>query len=459
MRIIEPEHARPSVPEHPLVALRASTGLSQSAYAQLVSRTHAQLGYGSMAARREKVSRWESGRITPEFSAQLAIAHIHRIERDEVLRLGWPRWLVAVNGDHDLLEQPWSQHGAITAARLTARMEAPSAGLIATGPHLTRQIRGIITTLVGHPGPPERSGPRIAPEALDWAESRIHALEALEGGSPITPDALHLSARTEHQLIAAFLTRHGYDRTTGARLLTLAARTATLCSWTSAALGEEPRAERYALAAVRAAAAAGAPRLTAACLALLASGHMRCGRAQDVLSLLQAVRAVVPRPTPRLAVILHSTQAIALGARAEPTVALASLRRAELSLGASAEWDAEADPYAGNIDEEFLTLASGYAWLRLGRPDRALPCFSSFLDDGPSSDRPPTPYDAIQLCAVAEIQVSSGQIEEAAATLRRAIVRTGGLPAGLATQFRRHLAAHADTATVRESLDYLAEGP
>ncbi|MGW1290569.1 hypothetical protein ACWD4N_45105, partial [Streptomyces sp. NPDC002586] len=30
-------------------------------------------------ARREKIARWESGKVTPETSAQLAIAHVHQI--------------------------------------------------------------------------------------------------------------------------------------------------------------------------------------------------------------------------------------------------------------------------------------------------------------------------------------------------------------------------------------------
>ncbi|MGW1289035.1 hypothetical protein ACWD4N_36570, partial [Streptomyces sp. NPDC002586] len=64
---------------HPLALLREQTGLSHGAYAQLIARTHADLGFGTMAARREKIARWESGKVTPETSAQLAIAHVHQI--------------------------------------------------------------------------------------------------------------------------------------------------------------------------------------------------------------------------------------------------------------------------------------------------------------------------------------------------------------------------------------------
>ncbi|MFB8062477.1 hypothetical protein ACFC6U_40740, partial [Kitasatospora purpeofusca] len=69
--------------QHPLTLLRTSLGHSQSAYAQLIAKTHAQLGFGQMAARREKVSRWESGRIVPELTAQYAMAHVHRVPAGE----------------------------------------------------------------------------------------------------------------------------------------------------------------------------------------------------------------------------------------------------------------------------------------------------------------------------------------------------------------------------------------
>ncbi|MFJ4097692.1 hypothetical protein ACIPYS_39540 [Kitasatospora sp. NPDC089913] len=148
---------------HPLVALRTATGLSQSAYAQLIARVHAELGHGQMAARREKVSRWESGRITPELSAQLAIARIHGVDRDIVLRLGWPQWLPGATGDHALSGQPWNPQAAIGVTRATAEATwdcGPT--LIITGPSLAGQIRGAVQALTD-PRPPARDGPASPP--------------------------------------------------------------------------------------------------------------------------------------------------------------------------------------------------------------------------------------------------------------------------------------------------------
>ncbi|PKV83013.1 hypothetical protein BX283_0502 [Streptomyces sp. TLI_146] len=100
---------------HPLALLREQKGMTHGAYAMLVAQTHAELGFGTMAARREKVARWESGRITPETSAQLAMAHLHGVPRTEVERLGWPDWLYTATGHSEVLSAPWTYGSAVEA--------------------------------------------------------------------------------------------------------------------------------------------------------------------------------------------------------------------------------------------------------------------------------------------------------------------------------------------------------
>ncbi|MFJ4094055.1 hypothetical protein ACIPYS_20950 [Kitasatospora sp. NPDC089913] len=414
-----------------------------------------------MAARREKVSRWESGRIAPEFSAQLAIARIHQVDNDLVLRLGWPQWLMVATGDHHLLQQPWSPLGAMALSRFAADTTGSrSSGPIATGASLGALIRGAVAALDSGSLPPERDGPRIAPETLSWAEARIRALEELETGTPVSPDALHLAARTEHRLIGDLLTRGGYDRATGRRLLLLSARTATLCTWTSYTLGEDARTERYNLAAINAAAAAGASRHVAAFLTQLCFRHHCRGHPEDVLSLLRAARTIVPRPTPRLAVLLHTHRALALARLREPTTSMRSLEHAERAFAASPRtWDPEADPTGASIDEGYLALSRGTTWLHLGQPMRALSCFDALTGDGTPSHRPPTPYSVIDLCLVVEAQLAADRLEEAAATARHAVERAGNLPPGVADRFRDLLAPHVDQPPVQEVLDLFTGRP
>ncbi|MEU8779527.1 helix-turn-helix transcriptional regulator [Streptomyces sp. NPDC048606] len=438
---------------HPLIRLRNSTGLSQRSYAQLIARTHAELGHGQMAARREKISRWESGRIAPDFSTQLAIARIHQVDEEVVLRLGWPNWLCAASGDQEFLRQPWTPEGSIAICRLTTITPGHTrTGLISTGPSLTTQIRGAIASLSGNSRPLEREGCPITPGTLAWTESRIRALEALEAGSPVSQYALHVSARTEHQLISDLLNGYGYDRATGARLLRLAARTASLCTWTSYVLGEEAQTERYNLAAVRAASAAGAPHHTAAYLMQLCFRHLHLGHPRDVLSLLGAAREVASRPTARMTVLRHTHEALALARLSDPTASLRALQRAEHALGATApQWDAEADPTGSSINEDYLAFSTAHTWLLLGKPARALSVFTGLPDDDAS------PYAAIDRCLVVEAQLAAGQLEESAATVRGVVERTGCLPPGLAERFQDLLAPHADQPHVRDALDCLTE--
>lgn len=61
---------------HPLTVVRASIDHKQAAYARLVAKAHADLNLGTPAARPEKISLWESGRVVPDLGAQFAIAHI-----------------------------------------------------------------------------------------------------------------------------------------------------------------------------------------------------------------------------------------------------------------------------------------------------------------------------------------------------------------------------------------------
>ncbi|EFL19771.1 predicted protein [Streptomyces sp. C] len=93
----------------------------------LVAETHAALGLGQMAARREKVSRWESGRTIPEHSAQLAMAHIHHVPATEVCRLGWPHWLYLARQPGPRL-RPWARRRAATPEGTTALQHLWSTG-------------------------------------------------------------------------------------------------------------------------------------------------------------------------------------------------------------------------------------------------------------------------------------------------------------------------------------------
>lgn len=125
-------------------AARESLGLSRIDYARLIARAHGELGFGVMMVKTHyTVLHWESGRNEPNPNTQLAIAHIHGVNPEEVLRLGWPYWLDLATDDAAPVNQPWTPQGAIVALHGMARPAdaRPRSRLAVTGPALDSQIR------------------------------------------------------------------------------------------------------------------------------------------------------------------------------------------------------------------------------------------------------------------------------------------------------------------------------
>ncbi|WP_431045339.1 helix-turn-helix transcriptional regulator [Streptomyces sp. P1-3] len=444
---------------------RESLGLSQLGYARLIARAHDELGFGPrMVKTRHTVSHWEAGRNEPELTAQLAIARVHHVPEEEVARLGWPHWLHLATDDAALLSRLWTPQGAIDALSSTARLAdaQPRSYLTVTGPALDSQIRKSLAALADPQPPPTRDGRPVTPDTLAGIEARIEALELQEIATSATPMALYFAARAEHRLLTRLLTTHGYDQQTGTWLLLLTARTAALCEWLSTCMGEEARAERYSLAALRAATAAGSRTRVAAYMVDLAFRHLVAGHPKDMLSLVHAARAVVRRPPPSLAVTLHTREAQALARLGDSAASIRALDRATSALAAKVT---DADPMTEllcvNVDEEWLDVSSGLTWLHLRRPKQALPRFATLLDDGPPSRTPAplSPCTARRFLYVTDAQLALGELDSAAHSARRAVALVGSLPPGLAHQFRQRFAPHSTEPAVRDLIDTLTEHP
>lgn len=112
---------------HPLAALRHAKGWSGQRYLVEVNRYHQHLGFGAMATHRKKISQWESGLVTPELSAQLAIAALEHVPEEAVHRLGWPAWLLLALDDDSLVCVPWTTEGTRHALIETRRSRCSNA--------------------------------------------------------------------------------------------------------------------------------------------------------------------------------------------------------------------------------------------------------------------------------------------------------------------------------------------
>ncbi|MEV7601218.1 hypothetical protein AB0O91_28020 [Kitasatospora sp. NPDC089797] len=444
---------------HPLTLLRASMGLSHPEYARLVAQTHVELGLGQMAARREKVSRWESGRTVPELGAQLAMAHLHGVPAHEVRRLGWPHWIHLVIGDTTLLDQPYTVAGAELA--LGGALHLPKAprtpSLLLTGGALTAQLRSAVDQMTaddrGAGADPGRPG--SSAEQLRWIETRVDALERYEYGTFVPALSLYLAAHAEHRLVVRMLGCSRHDVEASRRLFRLAARTALLCSWLSSALGEETRAEQHNLTAVRAAAAAGEPAVAAVAMTQLALRHIIAGNPADGLTAVQAARAVDSRPGAGAATLLHNVAAIVLARTGDAIGAARSLDRAAQHAVSAAATSPNAsggtDPY-----ERSVGVARAQASLFLDAPRKARFQFESLTGTllAPRATTP-SPYTGVWLLYVVDAHLALGDIGLAARTAHQAVEVAGALPPGLVLQYRERLAPHAHEPVVRQVLDRL----
>lgn len=116
-------HDRPSAATpHPLAEVRRVHGWSYQDLARVIAEHARALGV-PMAARREKVWRWEHWGVVPEADSQRALARALGIPFRELETRPWPRWLPARGRMPEGL--PWTAEGA--RAALAALLESNAA--------------------------------------------------------------------------------------------------------------------------------------------------------------------------------------------------------------------------------------------------------------------------------------------------------------------------------------------
>lgn len=450
---------------HPLAVLRASIDRKQAAYARLVAKVHADLNLGHIGERPEKISLWESGRVVPDLGSQLAIAHIHDVPRDQVLELGWPRWLHLAGGDARLLMRPWTAREALEALDAVGRAHADGSGLqtslAVTGRGvalLTEAWHDAIT--IASPTVPPRAGHSVDPCTVAAVAARVDNLEKL--ATVVDPNALHPAARGELRLIAGLLRTAGYDAETGCRLHLLAARTAAMCGNLMEGFGNGRRAEYYLLAAVRAATTAGAPQYAAAYMTQLAGLHLASGVPRDTLALTEAAARTAAGtarpPSPRLAALLHARRARAHARLGDARASSRSLDQAFATLPSHPGHDDPPDwPFVGTVDEGWLTMTAGVTWLHLGKPRRALDHFAPLIPNSAGAPVPTRlfPHAPCRFLHVIDAQLATGELEAAVCTARSALDLTGGMPPAFAPKYWQRFATYHSVPAVRDLRDRL----
>jgi hypothetical protein len=168
---------------HPLAYVRRRHGWSYQDLARVIADHAKALGV-PMAARREKVWRWEHWGVVPEADSQRALARALGIPSRELETRPWPRWLPAHGGMPDGL--PWTVEGSGAA------------------------LSALVDDATGDPrGFPIADGPALLDAIADWdaAEAEgaaAHVATAAGNQDPATGSAAD-SARTVVQAGGALI--------------------------------------------------------------------------------------------------------------------------------------------------------------------------------------------------------------------------------------------------------------
>ncbi|WP_051806436.1 hypothetical protein [Streptomyces sp. NRRL F-2747] len=447
-----------AVEMHPLTTLMARHGLTAAGYLKRVADRHQALGYGSMAHRKEKATRWTREGVTPERTALLAIASLHNIDRADVDRYGWPGFLLlALDDDRAVLESPWTVAGTVTALTDVGGPVDRRGFLIASTSTLAAAVAQW-TTAEPALAVTDR-GRRVGAEATALFDVRLDALRHLDD----TVGASHVydAAVLELRLITDLLKNASYTTNTGRRLFAAAAEASRLAGWCAYDDGRHAAAERHFVTSLRASASATDPTLGAVTLAFWANLRYSAHDSRGALHLLDGALADRRKlSSPRVLAMLHARAARAHSKAGAPADAW---RQIDAAFAAYSRADRpEADlPSMYWINHGELHQVAASSALSLSEPRRALEHFdAAFHHDDPYDSDREVRGAVIYQVRRAEAHLALGDIDAALDTGHQVITAMGGIDSARTTgtleELRAQLADHQHIPTVRNFLDYAA---
>ncbi|GAA3233211.1 MFS transporter [Streptomyces filipinensis] len=448
-----------AVQPHPLSTLLSRHGLTAAAYLKRVADRHLALGFGAMAHRKEKVTRWTREGVTPEKSALLAIASLHDIDFADVDRYGWPGFLLlALDDDRTVLESPWTAAGTVTALTEVGGPVKDRRGfLIASTATLASALAQWLTAepalAIGD------RGRRVGAEAAALFDVRLDALRHLD--DTVGAGQVYDAAVLELRLVADLLKNASYSEATGRRLFASAAEASRLAGWCAYDEGRHAAAERHFVASLRASSSAQDPTLGAVTLAFWANLRYNADDSHGALHLLDGALADRRKiSSPRVKAMLHARAARAHSKAGEP---LSAWRQVDAAFDAYAKADAPdadlASMYWINHGELHQVAASSA--LSLGEPRRALENFHAALTHADPYDTDREARGAvIYQVREAEAHLALGDVDAALDLGHQVIHTMGGIDSARTTstldELRGQLTGHRHVPAVADFLNYAA---
>jgi tetratricopeptide (TPR) repeat protein len=422
--------------QHPLAALRATAGHSLASYVRAVAEKHAELGYGHMAYRREKVARWEAG-VEPELPAQLAMAALHGVDPGQVSARGWPSWLLLALPGPDI-RAPFSPEVALSAlddlAADPARADGggtpllPPEVLTDLTARWTRHIEDAIARGI--------AGGYVGAEISTAIHTRLTALWHLDdslGGAACTT-----SARTDLRMVTRLLRHARHTGQLTRDLHFLASEYSRFLGWAEFDAGNTPSAQRAWHAALRASAQAPDPAHGAYLLANIGLACVYDGQPAAGAGMLSSARDIAgTRTTPLVAAMIDTWRVRATAAAGDTRQAVCLLQQAEAEFEADRAGD-ENPAWAYWMCRPTHMAETGRAFLDLGDPATAEELLSgglTALEPGAMRDR------VLYLTWIATAQTRQRDLDAAAGTAATALDAAAAVESGRCNSLLDNLAA------------------
>jgi tetratricopeptide (TPR) repeat protein len=430
---------RSAASTHPLAYVRRRHGWSYQDLAKVIAEHARALGV-PMAARREKVWRWEHWGVVPEADSQRALARALGVPARELELRPWPRWLPAHGGMPDGL--PWTPDGSLTAlaALVDDGTDDPRGYPIADEGALRDAIAdwdaaraegaavpaggagkaGAAPEGTGGPSVPG-SGQRPGGAARHWADGGV--VEWLEAGvlglrrldDRLGGAAVRHRVEADLRLVSGLLRRDPGERAARGRLLRAAADLAQLGGWAATDTGRLGAAQRHYLTGLRLAHTAGDRAMAVALWGGLALQEVIAGRPQAAVAAAEAAVRAAGNTAPAVRALAASRLGrahAALGAEAAFRRAAAEAERQLEAAGAD-----PGPPWLYWFDAAELAAQNGLCLLDLGAAPEAGPLLERALaQQDPAFLRDRSLYAA----RAAEARALTGDLEGARSLGREA---------------------------------------
>ncbi len=336
------------------------------------------------------VGRWERGETSPQPPSRPKLADALEIsleELDHLLAEGQPTNAVVTSDtpdepvddpEHDpVLSAPWSHRGTVEAAVVLRGGDRPVKRrrfVFLTGMTLTAPAH---QWLIHEPGPlvSGLSERRVSAGLVDRFMAMIPELRAMDdvaGGGTV----LSL-AEQEFGMIAELLDQASYDEPTGRKLHVALAELGQLAGWAAHDAGKQALAQRYYIAALRAAHSTDDRPLGAHILSCMAEQAAHEGQPAEAVTLIESAFAGTRgQATPRLLAELYVRQAYALGTMQDVSACSAAVSKAR----AHVKPQDEDPPWLYWVSPADITAFAGDCLLQLGQADRAAKLIEEGVD-------------------------------------------------------------------------------